>query len=258
MSNQVSVIITTYNRPDELKLAIKSVISQTKLPEQIIVVDDASASDNYSVIVNFDTPIIYYRFNTNQGANICRNKGVELANGEFIAFLDDDDTWKPEKLEKQLSLIQTKGTDLCYTGKVIITVDENTHEAKRRYSFAKPKYNNLKKSIMQKNFIGTTSSIMLKKEKFIEAGKFDVKMPALQDYELYIRFIHAGFSVGGIDEGLVDYFIYKETNAISKSLDKSFIASKKIVSKNFNQKYRYILIVSLLKIIFKKILKGHS
>jgi glycosyltransferase involved in cell wall biosynthesis len=189
----VSIIIPTYNRPDLLKNAIRSALNQIYKEIEIIVVDDASTANNQSVIDSFDFEIKYHRFETNQGGNICRNKGVELSNGKYIAFLDDDDVWLQTKLEQQLILMQENDIDLSYTGKNIITVDENLKEKNRRYSFAKPKFTSLKKSIMYKNFIGTTSSIMIKKDKFLEVGGFDVKMPSLQDYEFYLRFIHDSF-----------------------------------------------------------------
>lgn len=253
----ISIIIPTHNRSDLLQNAIRSVINQTYQDIEVIVVDDASIYDNKSFIDSFDSRIIYYRYETNQGGNVCRNKGVKLSSGEFVAFLDDDDTWKPDKLQKQISLIQAKEIDLCYTGKSINMVGENLQVLSRRYSFAKPKYSNLKKSIMRNNFIGTTSSIIIKKEKFLKVGGFDVNMSALQDYDFYIRFIHAGFNVVGIDEGLVDYFIYKKKNAISKSMEKKLYAVFNIIKKNIKNNYLEHLILSLLSSIIKTILVGH-
>jgi glycosyltransferase involved in cell wall biosynthesis len=253
----IAVIIPTYNRSDLLKNAIQSVLSQTYKDIEIIVVDDASTCNNQEVIENFKLPIIYHRFEMNQGGNICRNKGVELASGEYIAFLDDDDTWNKEKLERQYRLMSENSIDLCYTGKNIITVDEKLNELNRRYSYTTPKFNNLIKSIMQKNFIGSTSSIMLKKDKFLKVDGFDINMPALQDYEFYIRFIHNNFTVAGIDEGLVDYFIYQKKNAVSKSLKKNIQAIKQILQKNKSKKYLALLLLEFTKITLKKILRGH-
>lgn len=253
----ISIIIPTHNRKDLLKNAIQSAVNQTYRNIEIIVVDDASTCNNKIIIDSFKEPIIYYRFENNQGGNICRNKGVELAHGEIIAFLDDDDIWHKEKLEKQYTHMRESNVDLCYTGKNIIAVDEELKELSDRYAFSNPKFNNLNKSIMQKNFIGTTSSIMLKKNKFIKAGGFDVKMPALQDYELYIRLIHTDLKVIGIDEGLVDYFIYKKNGAVSKSLKKKMSAISQIMKKNYEKKYSFLLLLSLMKNLFKSLLVGH-
>ena len=253
----ISVIIPTHNRLEELKHALKSVFNQSLLPYEIIVIDDASTCDNQSLIDSFDVPIIYYRFETNQGGNLCRNKGVELSIGEYVAFLDDDDTWHEDKLKTQLKAMIDSNADFCYTGKNIIRVDENLKEISRRFSFTNPKYKSLQKSIMHKNFIGTTSSIVVLRDKFLQGGGFDVEMPALQDYEFYLRFIHKGYSVKGIDEGLVDYFIYQKQSAVSKSLRKNIEATKKIIDRNKYNKYLSLLLLSLIKITIKKILKGY-
>lgn len=255
--NKISVIIPTHNRSDLLTNAIQSVVNQTYKDIEIVVVDDASTCNNQAIIDSFNMSIIYHRFETNQGGNICRNKGVELANGQYVAYLDDDDTWHEQKLEKQLSTMQQSDASLCYTGKNIITVDENLKEIHRRYSFAKPKYESLQKSIMQKNFIGTTSSIMVQKDKFLEMGGFDVAMPALQDYEFYLRFIHAGFNVIGLDDGLVNYFIYANKSAVSKSLKKKLNAMKAILEKNRDKKYSYYLYGEFTRSILKNLLLGH-
>ncbi len=235
--NIISVIIPTHNRAHLLGNAILSAINQTYKKIEIIVVDDASSCDNHEIVKKIDFPIIYYRFETNRGGNACRNKGVELSTGKYVAFLDDDDTWCSDKLEKQLELMIKNSINLSYTGKKMAVLDEHLKENKRWYAFTRPRYPSLKKSIMLMNFIGTTSSIIVEKNIFLEVGGFDIKMPALQDYEFYIRFIYAGYTVKGIDEGLVNYHIYKKQKAISKNLKKRLIAVYKLVLKNKNREY---------------------
>ena len=249
---KISVIIPTHNRVDLLERAIKSVLNQTLVDIEIIVVDDASSIATKNFINSFNGSIIYHRFEKNQGANVCRNKGVSLSNCSFIAFLDDDDTWEVDKLERQFNLLNSKNIDLCYTGKNIIYIDKNSRIVKQRYSFSNPKDNYLTYSIMKSNFIGTTSSIMLRKSKFLEIGGFDIVMPSLQDYEFYIRFISSGFSVKGINKPLVNYYVYKGESAISKSLKKGLKSSLILLKKN--KKGGFVFLISLLKINLKKIL----
>ncbi len=251
--DMVSIIIPTHNRGNLLGNAIQSVINQTYKEIEIIVVDDASTCDNHKVIESFEFPIIYYRFETNQGGNVCRNKGVELSTGKYVAFLDDDDIWHSDKLEKQLASMTKHNIDLSYTGKNMIVVDESLNEKKRWYAFSEPRYDSLKKSIMLMNFIGTTSSIVVEKEKFLAVGGFDIKMPALQDYEFCIRFIYKGFNVKGINEGLVDYFIYKKQKAVSKNPKKKLKAIYKLTSKNKNRKYFFYFFYFIVKYIVKTI-----
>ena len=252
----ISVVIPTHNRDRLLKRAILSILNQTYNKIEIIVVDDASICDNKKILDNFDSRIIYHRFETQQGANICRNKGVELASGQYIAFLDDDDVWREDKLHEQLRFMIKNDIDLSYTGKYIFTIGENQRIINRRYSFTWPKSQNFKKEIMRKNFIGTTSSILVKKDKFLEVGGFDPNMPAIEDYDFYIRFIFAGFTVRGIDKGLVYYYVYKENTSLSRNLKKNFQAAKKLLFKHRKKEYSNLLLYSISQIIFKKTLQS--
>ena len=101
-SASVSVVITAYNRPDYLRTAIASVLEQTRPVSEIIVVDDCSPKDLQPTIALFDFPIRYLRLPRNSGANHARNEGVRLARNPYVAFLDDDDIWLPDKLQFQL------------------------------------------------------------------------------------------------------------------------------------------------------------
>jgi glycosyltransferase involved in cell wall biosynthesis len=255
----ITVVIPTHNRLCGLANALNSVFNQDKLPTEIIVIDDGSlpaVTDAVFEGAPDSVSCILVRNETPRGGNFARNKGASLASGKYIAFLDDDDTWDSEKLVLQLALMESEDLDLSYTGKTIITVDENLTELSRRYSFARPKFNNLKKSIMHQNFIGTTSSIMVKKSSFDAVGGFDEAMPALQDYELYIRLIFSDAKVQGIDQPLVDYFIHKRKNAVSKSLRKNFNATSLLLSKHKNKKHYIALVWVCLKITLKKVIKG--
>ena len=103
----VSVIIPTHNRLQMLKRAIRSVLTQTYEHFELIVVDDNSTDDTEAVVASFeDNRLRYFKHDVNKGASAARNTGIKHANGEYIAFLDDDDEWLPTKLEKQVHVIQ--------------------------------------------------------------------------------------------------------------------------------------------------------
>jgi glycosyltransferase involved in cell wall biosynthesis len=117
MNPRVSVVIPTYNRADKVRGAIESVLAQTFSDLEVIVVDDGSSDDTRQVLSGaFDDRIRYYA-QTNQGASVARNKGIEKARGEWIAFLDSDDLWEREKLEWQLKALEGFGSQCgaCYT-----------------------------------------------------------------------------------------------------------------------------------------------
>ncbi|HEY9644827.1 MAG TPA: glycosyltransferase family A protein [Chroococcidiopsis sp.] len=106
-SAAVSVIIPVYNREAYVGDAIRSVLGQTVPPAEVIVVDDGSSDRSAEIIQSFGPPVRYVA-QANSGAAVARNRGVDLATGELLAFLDSDDRWQPDKLERQLAALQAQ------------------------------------------------------------------------------------------------------------------------------------------------------
>lgn len=117
MNPKVSVIIPTYNRAKKVGYAIDSALSQTFSDLEVIVVDDGSSDDTGRVLQRAYGGRIRYFAQTNQGASAARNKGLAEARGEWIAFLDSDDRWEKEKLERQFEALERFGSQCgaCYT-----------------------------------------------------------------------------------------------------------------------------------------------
>lgn len=99
---RVSVIIPTYNRREYVQEAIDSALAQTFTDYEIIVIDDGSTDGTSEALQARYGNRIHYEWQENQGESVARNRGIELARGEYIAFLDSDDLWHPEKLAKQI------------------------------------------------------------------------------------------------------------------------------------------------------------
>src|SRR3989442_15842469 len=97
----VSVVIPTYNRGDMIRDAIDSVLGQTVVPSQIVVIDDGSSDDTEARLKSYGARVLYRR-QANAGPSAARNHGVRLATERFVAFIDADDVWHPRKLELQL------------------------------------------------------------------------------------------------------------------------------------------------------------
>ena len=215
MNPLISVVIPTHNRSNLLVRAINSVLDQTYKNVEIVVVSDGSTDETKSVVEELmekDDRIRFIEYHPARGGNVARNMGVEAASGEYVAFLDDDDEWLSLKLQKQMELIKLQpDVGLVYTGVNIIYVKE-----KVSYSFIGSKIGDLKNEILLDNCIGTTSSVLLEKKLFDQVGMFDEKLPALQDFDLWIR-ICQQTSIGCVQEGLVNYFNYTgETQVSSK------------------------------------------
>ena len=196
MNELVSVIITTYNRLGWLKEALKSVKDQSYPYIEIIVVDSSETKNTKEYILK-NKNIIYAHSDINH-PNVLRNLGIQYSTGNWIAFLDDDDTWNKEKIAKQVECFKKNKIGLCYTGKNII------NQNNIKYSYKKGLFNVVAKSIMWDNFIGATSSIMIKKNIISKIGDFNESFPALQDYEFSIRACQH-YHVKGINEPLVNY-----------------------------------------------------
>jgi len=169
------------------------------------------------------------------GGGAARICGIERAAGAMIAFLDDDDTWEEGKLQRQLEQLHDSSIVMSYTGINIVT--EN---GRRRYSFRKPRYDDQYRSMLKGNFIGTTSSIMVRRKVVQEIGGFDASLPALQDYDLYLRVLKR-FRTGWIDEPLTVYYAHATDNKVSTSRDR-FLGAVAILSRKYRDcPERYIL-----------------
>jgi glycosyltransferase involved in cell wall biosynthesis len=112
MGPTVSVIVPTYNRADALPRTVESVLGQTLDDLELIVVDDASTDDTPAVVDDYDDDRLQFvQHEQNQGASVARNTGIERAEGDYVAFLDSDDVWRPTKLEKQVRTLDRRGDD---------------------------------------------------------------------------------------------------------------------------------------------------
>jgi glycosyltransferase involved in cell wall biosynthesis len=196
----VSVIIPTYNRKHLLQRAIDSVLQQTYADWELIVVDDASedATGALDVFSGLISNLTYLRLPAHCGVSAVRNRGVGLARGEWICFLDSDDQWHKDKLKKQVAwhdanreyrLFQTR--EIWIRNNVRVNPPK-THEKIHGFQF---------KESLHRCMI-TPSSVMMEKALFLEAGGFNESLPACEDYDLWLR-ITCRYPVGLIDEPLL-------------------------------------------------------
>lgn len=229
--DKVSVIIPTHNRDKVLSRAVKSAMAQTYRNIEILVVSDGFNIKTRSLVNSLkekDNRIKFYEYEPAKGGNFARNYGIEKSKGRYVAFLDDDDDeWHNQKIEKQLEIFNNNDNiGLVYTGIHIIFANE-----KNDYNFHPKIDGNLNKMILLKNLIGTTSTVMIKKEVFKEIGVFDEELNAKQDYELWIR-ICQKYEIGKAKDILVNYYNESNNNQISTSLDKYITANSYIEEKH--------------------------
>ena len=222
----VSTVITTYKRePDIVHRAIKSVLNQSYKNIEIIIIDDnptvGEFSNEIKKITEAYSNVRYIKNHGNKGAQISRNNGIANAKGEFIAFLDDDDTWEKEKIEKQIKCFKDNIGIVFCNGYI---VDENYEPPKKTIYNKIFKQNVTFKDMLEEDYIGTTTQFLIKKECFDKVGNFDEKFPARQDYEMCIR-ITKDYDAFGVDDYLFNHYIHKDEQ-ISKNFNKSLTGYK--------------------------------
>lgn len=127
MNELVSIIMPSYNTGRFIRETIESVLAQTYTNWELIIVDDCSTDDTDEVVKEFleDERIHYLKNDKNSGAAVSRNRALREAKGKWIAFLDSDDLWLPEKLEKQISFMEANGYHFSYTN--YSEIDENSN-----------------------------------------------------------------------------------------------------------------------------------
>jgi len=196
LNPKVSVVIPTYNRAANVQNGIKSVLAQTFSDLEVIVVDDGSSDGTDQILRDVFGDQIRYYFQINQGASVARNRGVEEARGEWIAFLDSDDLWEEEKLEWQFRAIKKFGPDCgaCYTDVRFF----NHSETRTFFQMAEENYCHegalgINAEVMRllvrpggAGMVVCLSSLLARTD-FIRRTKFDPKLLYSQDSEFMFR-----------------------------------------------------------------------
>lgn len=211
MQPLVSVVIPTHNRCDLLWRAISSALQQTYTNLEVIVVSDGSEDSTDALMEQIsEQRVRYIAYHPSKGANVARNTGIAEAKGEYVAFLDDDDEWYPQKIEKQIQLIsKNESIGLVCTGIRAIYVKENITK-----DYVPPAKEDSSKEILIRNCIGSTTTVLVEKALLDLCGGFDPQLGALQDYDLWIRLCQKT-KVGVVREPCVDYYVYTQNNQIS-------------------------------------------
>lgn len=248
----ISVIITTKNRLSYLQKAIASVKEQTYTNWELIIVNDNSTDGTTEYLAN-DPTLTAINISKSKGGNHARNRGIDKVQGEYVAFLDDDDQWYPEKLELQLEKINRDKSHFCDCGLNVYRPDDTFV----KYILTPMKYpNDNLKSIMYNSFNGSTSGIMVKRSTILEVGGFDEQIYAMQEYDLAIRLMYRGIKVSRVNKPLVKYLVHNETTQVSTSFHKYYRSARQMLQKYKTYPYFSLLQKRIFIIGIKKALKS--
>ena len=214
---RVSVVIPAFNRGQYISCAIKSVLQQTYRDIEIIVCDDGSTDNTAEVVksiqIEADLPIILEVLPQNYGVSAARNRGIFLARGEYIAFLDSDDSWKPEKIEKQVTFLDTNSDFIGVAcGVEFVNIYDSSKKIwEQNYELSE---SNEIFYMFYRCYV-ITSSILVKKDAIILAGLFDIRLKISEDRDLFWRLPRIG-RIGFLKDPLVNYL--KHDSNISKEM----------------------------------------
>lgn len=224
----VSVILPTYNCAHFLPGSLESVLSQTYDFYEIIVIDDGSTDNTKEVLNQLMQKIRYIHLEQNRGLPAARNIGIQSAQGKYIAFLDADDLWLPEKLQTDMEYFD-KHPDVSMVYSRHTNIDENgvvlDGEIKRRL----PSGNIFIQLFSEQNFI-ISSSVVVRKDVFETTGLFDEQLFNCQDWDMWLR-IAFYFKVAGINKPLVKY--RHNPRSLSKNRDNVLKYQKQVIDKTY-------------------------
>lgn len=212
MKNLVSIVTPSYNSSKYIKQTIQSVLSQTYENWELIVVDDCSTDNSVEIIKEFavnNSKIRLLEFQINKGAAEARNAAITMAKGEFIAFLDSDDIWKPFKLEQQINFM---GNELDFTFTAYELIDEFGSKLNQQVDINQVGSFDYEDMLKKKATLGCSTVIVR------SSGFSDISMPPLrtgQDYALWLKLLKTGKKAYVLSEILGQYRIL--SNSISRN-----------------------------------------
>jgi glycosyltransferase involved in cell wall biosynthesis len=212
---KISVVIPAYNAARFLPRCLESVFAQTLKAEEVIVVDDGSTDDTAALAVKLGARVVR---RPNGGLSAARNTGIQNASSEWIALLDADDMWSPDKLERQADRIGPD-TVMVYTG-IRVFDDSGVREERLAVDVI-----SARKMLRYRNCI-TPSTVLVRREAVMKDGGFREDIRACEDWEMWVRLERVG-QFEAVSEPLTDYYVYP--NSLSANPGKMLEALDRII-----------------------------
>lgn len=207
MSPAISIVMPAFNAARQIGESIRSVLAQTFGDWELVIVNDGSTDDTGSVVGCFSDSRIRYLSQDNGGQAAARNTGIRNSNGELIAFLDADDLWLPEKLERQIDVFRQTDADVVYCDGYIFF--DNGEPERADFFAVVPGHKEgatMLALLYQYNRIATLAAVV-KRVAIEQAGLFDEsrRFQNCEDYELWLRLARTGCSFYGMPDKLMRY-----------------------------------------------------
>lgn len=202
-----SAVIPTYNRDEYIEGAIETVFAQTYDDIEVVIVDDGSTDDTHEVLDQYtgDDRVRVLHNETNRGIAVSRNRGIEAADGKYVCILDDDDRWHPEKIAKQVALLEERGESYAavYSGGTIREDDRITQV------FAPERRGDVYPEILGGFGMNPFSSHVIRKSALVEVGGFDPAFESGIDWDVSIRLAKA-YNYDYVPDLLVERIVHDD------------------------------------------------
>ena len=248
----VSIVLPAYNQCEKLHRSIISIIKQTWRNFELIIIDDGSTDETKNIVDQYlkNDDRIKYFFQNNSGLpGKARNKGISISSGELIAFIDQDDEWYPEKLEKQVDLL-TSCADIERVGMVCTSckILRESGDTVRIHSVGLDEA--IPPLILLKGITNSCSGILMPKYIFNQIGGFDNEIFIGDDWDLMLRVASAGYSIKFIDKVLYNYFTGNDNSTEVMNIEERIRSFQKIISnsRDIYKKYPFALSTRLRRI----------
>jgi glycosyltransferase involved in cell wall biosynthesis len=203
---RVSVVIPTYNRVDRIKGAIRSALMQDPLPIEVIVVDDCSTDGtNADDLRSIDARVCVITHESNQGGAVARNAGIDAASGDWIAFLDADDCWFPNKLARQFEQLNNQEQNSLVFACGNVQFDGNTNDGKL-YNYRPPRPGEDISCYFLVHRCTFQTSTLLVPTDLARSVRFDARLRRCQDWDFVLRLIRGGATFVYCHEPLAKYW----------------------------------------------------
>lgn len=213
--DHVDVVIPVYNGSAYIGESISSVLSQTLSPRRVIVVDDGSTDETAAVVSALaasQPTIVLHRLAQNSGESAARNAGIRLSDSRFIAFLDADDVWAPEKLALQMAIFKSKGSSVGFVNSSYYLMNERGELLVDAEVIAPSLRGKVLADLLRRGNIlsGSASSVLVRREVLDRAGLFDERLYYGGDWDMWLR-LAAISEVDYVPEALVGIRVHRQS-----------------------------------------------
>ncbi len=221
----ISVVVPVYNGEKTIKETINSVLNQTFWDFELLVINDGSKDSTLKIVSTIQDPRLKVFSYTNAGLPATRNRGISLAKGEYISFIDADDLWTSDKLESQLKALQ-ENPQAAVAYSWTDHIDESSHFLRSgpQQTFNGDVYARL----LLEDFIGNGSNPLIRAQAFAEVGNFDESLLAVEDWDMWLR-LAARYHFVAVPSPQILYRVF--VNSMSFNVRKMEVASLRVIER---------------------------